>query len=121
MTRAGRHETDERPDYQFALANERTFLAWIRTALALLAGGVLLEQFADRLQPRAVVVALAVLLSMLSAAVCGLAYLRWRAHDAAVREGRPLSASLALPLTAAAMFAVATAIAAMIGFEWLAS
>jgi len=28
------------PDYRFSLANERTFLAWIRTALALLAGGV---------------------------------------------------------------------------------
>jgi putative membrane protein len=28
------------PDYRFSLANERTFLAWIRTALALVAGGV---------------------------------------------------------------------------------
>ena len=42
---AWRHEGTE-PDYRFTLANERTFLAWIRTALALLAGGVLLHQFA---------------------------------------------------------------------------
>ena len=28
------------PDYRFTLANERTYLAWIRTALALVAGGV---------------------------------------------------------------------------------
>ncbi|MGL9725147.1 YidH family protein [Sodalis sp. (in: enterobacteria)] len=35
----------KRPDYRFSLANERTFLAWIRTALALLAGAVGLEQF----------------------------------------------------------------------------
>jgi putative membrane protein len=27
-------------DYRFSLANERTFLAWIRTALALVAGGI---------------------------------------------------------------------------------
>lgn len=30
----------DHPDYRFSLANERTFLAWIRTALALVAGGV---------------------------------------------------------------------------------
>ncbi|WP_263995754.1 YidH family protein [Mycobacterium yunnanensis] len=32
------------PDYRFTLANERTFLAWIRTALALIAGGVAVAQ-----------------------------------------------------------------------------
>jgi putative membrane protein len=31
---------DERIDYRFSLANERTFLAWIRTAFTLLAGGI---------------------------------------------------------------------------------
>ena len=31
------------PDARFTFANERTFLAWIRTALALLAGGVALD------------------------------------------------------------------------------
>lgn len=30
----------EAPDYRFSLANERTFLAWIRTSLGFLAGGV---------------------------------------------------------------------------------
>ncbi|MHA7279859.1 YidH family protein [Arthrobacter sp. MDT2-2] len=35
----------EDPDPRFTLANERTFLAWIRTALALIAGGVALEVF----------------------------------------------------------------------------
>lgn len=34
----------EEPDYRFTLANERTFLAWIRTALALIAGGVAVAQ-----------------------------------------------------------------------------
>lgn len=32
------------PDYRFSYANERTFLAWIRTALALIVGGLILAQ-----------------------------------------------------------------------------
>ena len=37
-------EPEQEPDYRFTLANERTFLAWIRTSLALIAGGVALVQ-----------------------------------------------------------------------------
>ena len=33
------------PDPRFTLANERTFLAWNRTALALIAGGLAVAQF----------------------------------------------------------------------------
>lgn len=33
------------PDPRFSLANERTFLAWLRTSLALMALGVALEAF----------------------------------------------------------------------------
>ncbi|MGW2560197.1 YidH family protein [Streptomyces sp. NPDC001514] len=38
-------EEGETPDYRFSLANERTFLAWLRTALALIAGGFAVDQF----------------------------------------------------------------------------
>ncbi|WP_143342795.1 YidH family protein, partial [Crossiella equi] len=33
----------EEPDPRFTLANERTFLAWIRTSLGLMAAGVAVE------------------------------------------------------------------------------
>ena len=39
------------PDARFSLANERTFLAWIRTALALIAAGVALEAFVLPIAP----------------------------------------------------------------------
>ncbi|WP_350349403.1 DUF202 domain-containing protein [Agromyces sp. G08B096] len=80
----------EDPDYRFTLANERTFLAWIRTALALLAGGVLLHQFTVGLGPRSAVVILAVVLGVMAAILSVLAYTRWRANEIAIRHGRPL-------------------------------
>ena len=36
--------TGEEPDPRFSLANERTFLAWIRTSIALIAGGLASSQ-----------------------------------------------------------------------------
>ncbi|MGH3672809.1 MAG: DUF202 domain-containing protein, partial [Pseudonocardiaceae bacterium] len=43
--RAGENAREEfEPDYRFTLANERTFLAWLRTALALLAAAVAVVQ-----------------------------------------------------------------------------
>jgi putative membrane protein len=39
------------PDPRFSLANERTFLAWIRTSLALVAAGVALEALAVPVSP----------------------------------------------------------------------
>nr|WP_238346475.1 DUF202 domain-containing protein [Pseudomonas taiwanensis] len=55
-----RHRTWERwllgqgkpPDPRFTLANERTFLAWIRTALALLGGAIAIETFAAHAWPQ---------------------------------------------------------------------
>lgn len=98
------------PDYRFSLANERTFLAWIRTALALLAGGVLLEQFSTKLGPHGLVVALAVALGVLAAALCALAYVRWRANEIAMRHARRLPGTLAIPLLAAATLGISAVI-----------
>ena len=53
------HEQGEEPDYRFSLANERTFLAWVRTALAILAGAILLHEFAAHIQPAAFIAATA--------------------------------------------------------------
>ena len=108
-----RREGNE-PDYRFSLANERTFLAWIRTALALLASGVLLDQFSTKLSPPVVVVILAVVLCALAAMLCVLAYVRWKANEIAMRHARGLPHSIAMPLLAIALGVVGVAIAFMI-------
>jgi putative membrane protein len=102
----------QEPDYRFSLANERTFLAWIRTALALLAGGLVLDQFATRLRPHSLVVAIAVGLTVLSMLLCGMAYLRWRDNEIAMRHARALRGIVSLPLMAAATATLSAAIAA---------
>ena len=78
------------PDPRFTFANERTFLAWIRTSLALLAGGIGLEAFGgDALDPgvrRAVAAALLVM----GAGLAVTAFVRWLRSERALREGRSL-------------------------------
>ena len=102
------------PDYRFSLANERTFLAWIRTGLALLAGGVLLDQFSTKLAPHVVVLGLAVALGALSALLSFLAYWRWRANEIAMRLGRPLASTLVVPILASAALIVSAVIVILI-------
>jgi putative membrane protein len=105
------------PDYRFSLANERTFLAWIRTALALLAGGILLDQFSTKLQPHLVVVVLAISLGVLAALLCLLAYVRWRANEIAMRHSRKLPGTLAIPLLAGATLCIAAVVALLLALQ----
>ncbi|GAA0676037.1 YidH family protein [Kitasatospora atroaurantiaca] len=77
----------EDPDYRFSLANERTFLAWIRTALALLAGAIAIDQLAPGLAPSPVRAALGVAFALGGAALGAAAYRRWSQVERAMREG----------------------------------
>jgi putative membrane protein len=86
------------PDPRFTLANERTFLAWIRTALALLACGVALEAVALPLQPQ-LRFAASVLLIVLGLLTSVQAWFAWSRDERAMRHGRPLTAPvLMVPL-----------------------
>lgn len=80
----------EEPDPRFSLANERTFLAWLRTALALIAGGVALEMVsipaADALRRS---VSVAVMLLGVAAALHG--WRSWARAESALRRRQPLS------------------------------
>lgn len=92
--------TGDEPDPRFTLANERTFLAWIRTGLALIAGGVALEALALPVQPGFRFAASLVLL-VLGLLVPIMGWLGWAATERAMRHGRPLPGSwIAAPLAA---------------------
>lgn len=86
------------PDPRFTLANERTFLAWVRTSLAFLAGGVAIEAFpiasADpqlRLWLAVTIISCGVLIA------CGAA-IRWWRVEMAMRRHRPLPVPGIIPL-----------------------
>jgi len=77
------------PDPRFSMANERTFLAWIRTALALTAGAIAVQARALDLPGWARVTLSCVLLALAALAVVQ-AYSRWRRHEVAMRTGGEL-------------------------------
>ena len=83
------------PDPRFSLANERTFLAWVRTSLALLAGGVALDAV-ELDGPHGLQSALAATLVALGLLGAGVSWLRWAATERAMRLRRPLPGTAAL-------------------------
>ena len=85
------------PDPRFTFANERTFLAWICTALALLAAGISLDTFVTKF-PEALRTAVSILLVLTGAACGGLAYRRWMASERALRLNKPLPAPIIAPV-----------------------
>lgn len=85
------------------MANERTFLAWNRTALALIGGGLAVEQFLDT--GRTARLALAIPLIVLGAVIAASSYSRWRSNEAAMERGESLPPSR-MPLAVAVCFAL---------------
>ncbi len=85
-------EVGENPDYRFTLANERTFLAWVRTALALMAAGVAVIRFVPGLM--VVRHALGFLLIGLGGLLAALSYRHWQRNEQAMRLGRQLPRSV---------------------------
>jgi putative membrane protein len=81
------------PDYRFSLANERTFLAWIRTGLALIGGGLAVAAFIPPLRWPFVREGIAIALLLLGGAVCLRAVDHWARAERAMRLGRPLPPS----------------------------
>ena len=104
-------EVGDQPDPRFTFANERTFLAWNRSALALIAGGLAAAELL-RTDPAALRLMVAVPLIVLGAVTALSSYARWETNERQMRLGRPLTYS-GLALTLAVGIGV-VAIAAVI-------
>lgn len=110
-SRGGRlSEVGHEPDYRFSLANERTFLAWIRTALALDAGGVGVIQLFPPFVVPGTREAIGLVLVGLGTLVAMTSYRRWAAYERAIRTDEPLPPSR-LPRVLAVAVAVVSVLA----------
>ncbi|MEU7372131.1 DUF202 domain-containing protein [Streptomyces albidoflavus] len=105
------------PDYRFSLANERTFLAWLRTALALIAGGFAVDQFLPGL-PDGWRIALALGL-LASGVLCALrAVHHWVRCERAMRRGEDLPVSRFPAVLSLLVAVVALTMVVVVVFGW---
>lgn len=77
------------PDPLYTLANERTYLAWLRLAVTLLAGAVAVDRLFFQ-HPGDSSKVLAMALVVMTVGVCALGVSRWWTSELALRQRRPL-------------------------------
>lgn len=98
---------EEEIDYRFTLANERTFLAWIRTAMGLLAGGVAVHTLVQPLRLAGFAGAIALACVIMALVVALGAFRHWRRIDVAMRSGGPLPGTILVPILSVGVAVVA--------------
>jgi putative membrane protein len=105
------------PDPRFSLANERTFLAWMRTGLGFVAAGVAIAavaQLSSRLGLEVRLAAIVLIICGLVSGVGGL--LRWMTNERALRRSERLPSTLMLPLVTGGLVIVSLIAFLVIGF-----
>lgn len=101
-------EQDSRPDERFTLASERTFLAWIRTSLGLLAGGIAIVHVVPEFSTGAVRTLLGTVMILLAVAAPVAGLRRWLQVREALESGADMPDARDLWILAIGSTAVAT-------------
>ncbi|HDC1791757.1 TPA: DUF202 domain-containing protein [Salmonella enterica] len=104
----------EAPDYRFSLANERTFLAWIRTALGFLAAGVGLDQLAPGFAIPVIRELLALSLCLFAGGLAIYGYLRWLRNEKAMWLKEDLPYTYGLLIISLILMIVAVIVMALV-------
>jgi putative membrane protein len=118
--RGDRHastEAEANPDPRFTFANERTFLAWTRTSLALIGAGLAVAQFL-KLGTRVAPLLTSLGLIALGAATSLTSYRQWQRNQRALRHHQPVPPCIMRHILArgAALFALAAVVLAVLTF-----
>lgn len=100
-------DSDGQPDYRFVLANERTFLAYLRTALALNGAALAIDQLLEA--SRTVRLLLGLLCAALGLLVSVASYRRWQVYDRAIRAGTAMPLPRFFPVLAAGLLGLSVA------------
>jgi putative membrane protein len=113
-------DDDQRePDYRFSLANERTLLAWVRTALALDAAGLGVVRFAPPLGGAAGRATIGGVLVLLGAITAWSGHRRFLATDRAMRAGAPIPEHAAPRYLAATLAAASVVVLVLLAVDQL--
>ena len=105
------------PDPRFTFANERTFLAWIRTGLGFLAAGVAIATVARMTDRLGLEIRLASAVLVICGLACGIgAFQRWMVNERAMRLNQPLPSSPLLLVLTAIVAAVGIVALIIVGF-----
>src|ERR1041384_2233064 len=104
-------EANPQPDVQLSFANERTFLAWERTALGLITAGLAITQLLPSFDFPGGRRLIGLPLIALGIVIGALSYWEWSRNQDAIREDRPLPQSR-LPL----VVAIVVSVVALFGF-----
>jgi putative membrane protein len=98
---------DYEPDPRFSFANERTFLAWMRTALGLITAGLAITQLLPPFDMPGGRRLIGLPLIAMGTVIAVVSLTNWRANERAMRRGLPLPRSPLPRITAVVVTVVA--------------